>query len=150
MGYRNLRECLADLDRAGQLVRIEAEIDPYLEMAEIHRRVYEARGPALYFARVKGCDFPMASNLFGTRERTRFLFRDTLAAVRHLVELKIDPVAFWKSPFRYRDVPRTMWHLRPKSVSSGPVTARETRIDQLQQLVSWQRDGGAFVKLPQV
>ena len=40
----------------------------------------------------------MVSNLFGTLERTRFLFRDTLDAVRHLVELKVDPSAFWKQP----------------------------------------------------
>ena len=69
MGYRNLRECVTDLERAGHLVRIETEIDAHLEAAEIQRRVYEAGGPALYFANVKGCRFPMVSNLFGTRER---------------------------------------------------------------------------------
>src|SRR6266704_7052936 len=99
MGYSNLRSCVNDLDRTGQLVRIEQEIDPYLEAAEIHRRVYQAQGPALYFARVKGCRFPMVSNLFGTLERTRFLFRDTLQAVRHLVELKIEPAAFFRWPW---------------------------------------------------
>ena len=97
MGYRNLRACLADLERTRQLVRIEAEIDPNLEMAEIQRRVYAAGGPALYFANVKGCAFPMASNLFGTIERSASCL-DALAAVRHLVELKIDPSAFWKNP----------------------------------------------------
>ena len=71
---------LRDLDRHGRLRRIDAEIDPHLEAAEIHRRVYRAGGPALFFARVKGCRFPMVSNLFGTLERTRFLFRDTLDA----------------------------------------------------------------------
>src|SRR5208283_1850332 len=114
MGYRSLRQCLADLERTRQLVRIEQEIDPNLEAAEIQRRVHQAQGPAIFFARVKGCRFPMVSNLFGTLERTRFLFRDMLAAVRHLVELKVDPAAFWKNPLRYRDVPRTLWHLRPK------------------------------------
>ena len=59
-------------------MRIEEEIDPYLEAAEIQRRVYQAGGPALLFTRVKGCRFPMVSNLFGTLERTRFLFRDML------------------------------------------------------------------------
>jgi 4-hydroxy-3-polyprenylbenzoate decarboxylase len=150
MGYSSLRECVTDLERSRQLVRIEQEVDPHLEAAEIQRRVYAAKGPAIYFARVKSCRFPMVSNLFGTIERTRFLFRDTLAAVRHLVELKIDPSAFWKSPFRYRDVPRTLWHLRPKSVSSGPILSHETTVDQLPQLVSWPKDGGAFVTLPQV
>src|SRR4051794_4147128 len=125
MGYRNLRDCVADLERAGQLVRIEQEIDPYLEMAAVHRRVYEAGGPALYFARVRGCDFPMVSNLFGTLERTRFLFRDTLAAVRHLVELKTDPAAFWKDPWRFRDVPGALLHALPRRVKNGPVLAHQ-------------------------
>jgi 4-hydroxy-3-polyprenylbenzoate decarboxylase len=150
MGYRNLRACVADLERTGQLVRIEAEIDPYLEMAEIHRRVYQVRGPALYFANVKGCDFPMVSNLFGTIERVRFLFRDTLAAVQHLVELKVDPSSFWKNPWRYRDVPRTLFHVLPRFVSNGPILAHQTTIRQLPQLQCWPRDGGAFVTLPEV
>src|SRR5262245_32936227 len=150
MGYRNLRECITDLERTGQLVRIEQEIDPYLEAAEVHRRVHQAGGPAVYYAHVKGCRFPMVSNLFGTIERTRFLFRDTLEAVRHLVELKIDPSAFWRGPWRYRDVPRTLWRLRPKFVARGPVLTHQTTIDQLPQLQCWPRDGGAFVMLPQV
>jgi 4-hydroxy-3-polyprenylbenzoate decarboxylase len=150
MGYRNLRECIRDLERAGQLVRIDHEIDPRLEMAAIHRRVYQAGGPALYFARPKGCAFPMVSNLFGTLARTRFLFRDTLDAVRHLIELKIDPSAFWRRPWRYRDVPRTLWHLLPKPVRRGPILAHQTTVSRLPQLVCWPRDGGAFVTLPQV
>ena len=150
MGYRNLRSCLRDLERTGQLVRIEQEIDPYLEAAEIQRRAYQAGGPAVFFARVKGCRFPMVSNLFGTIERTRFLFRDTLAAVRHLVELKVDPSAFWRRPWRYRGVPFTLWHMRPKFVRGGPVLAHLTTISQLPQLQCWPRDGGAFVTLPQV
>jgi 4-hydroxy-3-polyprenylbenzoate decarboxylase len=150
MGYHSLQECVTDLERAGQLVRIEQEIDPYLEAAEVHRRVYQARGPAVLFARVKGCRFPMVSNLFGTIERTRFLFRDTLQAVRHLVELKIDPSSFFRRPWRYRDVPGALWRLRPKFVRGGPVLAHQTTVSQLPQLQCWPRDGGAFVMLPQV
>jgi 4-hydroxy-3-polyprenylbenzoate decarboxylase len=150
MGYSSLRQCVADLERTGQLVRIEQEIDPYLEAAAIHRRVYQAGGPAVLYARVKDCRFPLVSNLFGTLERTRFLFRDMLAAVRHLVELKIDPAAFGRRPWRYRDVPRALWHLRPKFVRTGPVLAREARLGELPQLVCWPRDGGAFITLPQV
>jgi len=150
MAHRNLRACVADLERAGQLVRIDAEVDPYLEMAEIQRRVYQAQGPALLFTRVKECAFPMVGNLFGTLERARYLFRDTLQAVRHLVELKIDPSAFWKNPWRYRDVPRTLWHLRPRFVRNGPVLARQTTLRRLPQLQCWPQDGGAFVTLPQV
>src|ERR1700730_316504 len=147
MGYANLRACVADLERAGQLVRIEREIDPYLEAAEVHRRVYQAGGPAVLFERVKGCRFPMVSNLFGTLERTRFLFRDTLNAVRHLVELKVEAQAIWSNPCGYRDVPRTLWRLRPKFVSKGPILAHQTTISQLPQLQCWPRDGGPFITL---
>ncbi len=150
MGYRNLRACVHDLERHGQLVRVAAEIDPYLEMAEVQRRVYEAGGPALLFERVKGCDFPMLGNLFGTIERTRFLFRDALNAVRHLVELKVDPAAFWRNPWRYRDVPRALWHTLPKLVGGGPILTHQTTVSRLPQLKCWPKDGGAFVTLPQV
>ncbi len=150
MGYRNLRDCVVDLERGGQLVRIEEEIDPNLEMAAIQRRVYEVGGPALLFSRVKGCAFPMVSNLFGTPQRIRYLFRDALRAVRHLVELKLDAGAFWKNPWRYRDVPGTLLHALPRFVRSGPILAHQTTIGQLPQLRSWPRDGGAFITLPQV
>ncbi|MCH7990097.1 MAG: UbiD family decarboxylase [Planctomycetes bacterium] len=150
MSYRNLKECITDLERTGQLVRIEQEIDPFLEAAEIQRRVNQAQGPAVFYERVKGCRFPMVSNLFGTLERTRFLFRDTLAAVRHLIELKIDPGEFFRHPWRYRDVMKPLWSMRPKYVSHGPVLQNETTIDQLPQLTSWPNDGGAFITLPEV
>lgn len=150
MGYRSLGACVADLERTGQLVRIEQEVDPHLEAAAVHRRVYRAAGPAVYFARVKGCRFPMVSNLFGTPERARFLFRDTLAAVRHLVELRADPAALARHPWHYRDVLPALWHLRPRRVATGPLLAHRTTVDRLPQLVCWPRDGGAFVTLPEV
>src|SRR5262249_15426836 len=150
MGYRNLRQCLVDLERHGHLVRIETEVDPHLEMAEIQRRVYEVGGPALYFSRVKGCVFPCVSNLFGTLERARFLFRDPINAVRHLVELKVEPAAFWKNPWRYRDVLGALWHAWPRRVRSGPVLAHQTTVLQLPHIQCWPKDGGAFVTLPAV
>jgi 4-hydroxy-3-polyprenylbenzoate decarboxylase len=74
MGYRSLRECILELERNGHLVRVTEEVDPYLEMAEIQRRVYQAQGPAIFFENVKGCRFPAVSNLYGTLDRCRFLF----------------------------------------------------------------------------
>jgi 4-hydroxy-3-polyprenylbenzoate decarboxylase len=150
MGYRNLRDCVADLERSGQLVRISSEIDPYLEAAAIQRRVYRAGGPALFFERVKGCQFPLVSNLFGTLERTRFLFRDTLKAVRKLVELKIDPGQFGRRPWRYWNVPFTALSTLPRRVRRGPILEMQTTLRQLPQLVNWPDDGGAFVTLPLV
>lgn len=150
MGYRTLRACVEDLERTGQLVRVTTEIDPHLEMAEVQRRVYQAGGPALLFERVKGGEFPMVSNLFGTLERTRFLFRDTLDAVRKLVELKVDPGAFGRRPWRYLGLPLTLLHGLPRRVRRGPILAHRTTLSRLPQLVCWPRDGGAFVTLPQV
>ena len=100
MGYRTLRECVRRPGAHGQLVRIDAEVDARLEAAEIQRRVCAAGGPAVLFARVKGCRFPMVSNLFGTMERARFMFRDSLERVRRLVELKIDPTAALRRPLQ--------------------------------------------------
>lgn len=150
MGYRNLQQCVADLEQSRQLIRINAEVDPHLEIAEIQRRVYQVSGPALLFTRPKGSRFPLLANLFGTIERTRFLFRDTLDAVRRLVELKIDPMCLARNPWRYRGAPFTALHMLPKFVSRGPVLANETTIDQLPQIVNWPNDGGAFITLPQV
>ena len=150
MGYRTLRGCLEDLEATGQLVRIDEEIDPHLEAAEIHRRVFRAGGPAIYYARVKGCRFAMASNLFGTMARMRYIFRDSLDAVSKLVEAHGDPAAAAKRPWQSAGLIRSLWHMRPKRVSSGPVLAHETSIGELPLLQSWPDDGGAFVTLPQV
>jgi 4-hydroxy-3-polyprenylbenzoate decarboxylase len=150
MGYRTLRRCVNDLARAGQLVRIEQEIDPYLEVAEIHRRVFAAGGPALYFARVRGTRFPMVSNLFGTIERVRFIFRDALDGVRALVQMKIDPAAVLKRPSGLMRAARAALCTVPRRKSDGPVLAGRTTIGELPQLVSWPGDGGAFITLPLV
>jgi 4-hydroxy-3-polyprenylbenzoate decarboxylase len=150
MGYRTLAACIADLERTRQLVRIEEEIDPNLEAAAIHRRVYRAGGPALLFARVRGTSFPMLSSVFGTLDRTRFLFRDSLDAVRKLVELKTEPARLVGRPWRYWNVPLIAWRMRPRFVRSGPILAHSTTLSHLPQLKCWPLDGGAFATLPVV
>ncbi|MBJ6727476.1 UbiD family decarboxylase [Geomesophilobacter sediminis] len=150
MGYRNLQQCVADLERQGRLIRIDEELSPELEIGSIQRRVYQAGGPALLFTRVKGGSFPMLGNLFGTLERTRYIFRDTLRAVERLVQLKIDPRYLLKDPAAIFSVVPAALHLLPKMVGDGPVLAHRTTLDQLPQLKSWPDDGGAFITLPQV
>ncbi|HMP61338.1 MAG TPA: UbiD family decarboxylase, partial [Gemmatales bacterium] len=150
MGHSSLQACVRDLERTRQLVRVPVEIDPFLEMAEIQRRVYAAQGPALLFERVKGCRFPMLGNLFGTLARARFLFRDTLETVRRLIELKIDPGACARRPWRYWRVPGAALTMLPRRARNGPVLECEAAIADLPQLVSWSRDGGPFITLPQV
>jgi 4-hydroxy-3-polyprenylbenzoate decarboxylase len=150
MGYRTLRQCVDDLAATGQLVRIEAEIDPHLELAEIQRRVYATGGPAVYFARIKGCQFPMLGNLFGSIERMRFLFRDTLEKVHRLIGMKADPQVALAHPLAALG---SLWHartMRPRRVGSGPVLAEPTTIGALPQQISWPDDGGAFITWPLV
>jgi len=84
MAYNSLEACLLDLEAHGRLIRIKEEVDPYLEMATIHHRVYEVGGPALLFENVKGSRFRAASNIFGTLDRSRFIFRDTLQQVQQV------------------------------------------------------------------
>ncbi len=150
MGYRNLQACVAELAEKGELIRIETEVDPNLEAGAIQRRVYQAGGPALLFTRVAGCRFPLLGNLFGTMERTRFIFRDTLQDMERLVALKVNPFALLKEPLALARTPVAALHLLPRKVLSGPVLSRTTTIDQLPQLKSWPGDGGPFITLPQV
>ncbi len=91
MSYRTLAQCVADLERTGQLVRCTDEVSATLEAAEIQRRVYRRGGPAVLLQRIRDCQFPMVCNLFGTLDRARFLFRDTWEPVRRLIALKADP-----------------------------------------------------------
>ncbi|MEM9657507.1 MAG: UbiD family decarboxylase, partial [Planctomycetota bacterium] len=124
--------------------------DAHLEAAAIHRRVFAAGGPALLFANVVGCKFPMASNLFGTIDRARFMFRDALPAVAKLIELKADPRAAMRRPWRYVTAPLSALTMLPRTVRTGPILKGQATLSELPQLQSWPRDGGPFVTLPAV
>lgn len=150
MAYRSLRACIADLEKTGQLLRIPFETNPDLEMAEIHRRVFDAGGPAILFEKVKGSPFQAVSNLYGTYERTRFIFRDTFRKVEQVVQLKRDPLQLLKQPGKFMGAPLTALRGLPRRKPNGPVLFGRTTIDQLPLIKSWPMDGGAFVTLPQV
>jgi len=150
MGYKNLQECVADLQRRGQLLKIDVPLDPHLEIGALQRRVYQAGGPALLFTHAVGCRFPLLGNLFGTLERTRFIFRDTLDDIRRLVELKINPFSLIKNPLDIIKAPVAAYHLLPAARTEAPVLECSTTLSDLPQIVSWPMDGGAFLTLPQV
>lgn len=152
MGYSSLQACVADLERNGHLIRIKEEVDPYLQMAAIHLRVFEHQGPAILFENVKGSKFPAVSNLFGTLDRSKFIFRDTLEKVKTLVDIKNDPVKAIKNPFKYANVGLTALSALPMKVGrrSAPISFGHTQISELPQVVNWPMDGGPFVTMPQV
>src|SRR4051794_8210744 len=127
----SLRRFLAELESSGHLVRLDDEVDPRLEAAEIHRRVYARGGPAVLYANVRGCRFPMVSNLFGTIERARYLFRHTYESVRRAIELKIDPARAFRNPLRYAAAPLTAWRMQPRMTTRGPIVENETTVSQL-------------------
>jgi 4-hydroxy-3-polyprenylbenzoate decarboxylase len=150
MKHRCTRDVVEDLRRGGRLIEVTDSIDPHLELAEIQRRVYSRGGPGLLFTNVKGCRFPMASNLFASLDQARYLFRDTLESVRRLIEVKVDPSALPRRPFRYIGTPLTAFRMLPKFTRRASVTHSTCRLTELPQLKCWPEDGGSFVTLPQV
>lgn len=149
--YRNLEECIIDLEKNGHLIRIKEEVDPYLEMAAIHLKVYAAGGPALLFEHVKGSKFRAVSNLFGTLERSKFIFRDTWEGVQNVMALRSDPMNAFKNPLKNISTGMAAWKALPLKKSGNlAVTAQEIKISDLPLIQHWPMDGGAFITLPQV
>jgi menaquinone biosynthesis decarboxylase len=157
MTHRNLRTFLEVLKKENDLAEISAPVDPYLELAEIHRRVIENEGPALLFTNVKGSPFPVVTNLFGTSRRVDLAFgprpeqlmKQAVGALQTL--LPPTPKALWNE----RGLIFDLLKVGTKNVegSEAPVLGvcnRETPLANLPVLTSWQEDGGPFVTLPLV
>ena len=151
VGYRSLAECVRDLEttEAARRHRSGGRPVPGGRRHPAAGLSGGRTGPACS-AGPRGRRSRSLGNLFGTLDRAKFLFRDALESVRRLVELKVDPGALARNPWRYRGVPRTLWRLLPRRVRSGPILAHRITIDQLPQIQCWPMDGGPFVTLPQV
>lgn len=149
--YASLEACLLDLEKNGQLLRIREEVDPNLEMAAIHLRVQALQGPALLFENVKGCQYRAASNIFGTIERSRFIFRDTIEQIKKAIALKNDPMLAFKKPgYFFKTGLQALNALPLKKSFSKTIFPQEIRLQHLPQIKHWPNDGGAFITLPQV
>ncbi len=153
--HSNLRSFLDLLERQNDLVRIKAEVDPYLEAAEIHRRVIDRGGPALIFERVKGSRYPVVTNLFGTADRIEKAFGPKPEnLVRELVKvaesiLPPRPRELWQR----RGLAFDLLKLGTRKTARAPVTQvmdKPARLDELPVLTTWQEDGGPFITLPLV
>ncbi|MBM4021185.1 MAG: UbiD family decarboxylase, partial [Planctomycetes bacterium] len=148
MGFRSLRDCVEALRGCGECVVVDHPVDPRLEIAEIQRRLFRTGGPAVLFARPRGCGFPVLVNLYGTTRRIERIFTASLDRVRRLVELKLDPTAALRRPGRYWRSPLDALSMLPRRMRSGAVMARSTPLSRLPQVVSWPGDGGPFITLP--
>lgn len=151
MSYKSLEECLLDLEKNNHLIRIKEEVDPNLEMAAIHLRVFEMGGPALLFENVKGTKFRAASNIFGTLERSKFIFRKTFKTVQKLIDFKNNPIEAIKHPIDNFTIGLAALKALPlKNPIAKPILYEQIKIEDLPLIKHWQNDGGAFVTLPQV
>jgi len=154
-GFSDLRGFIDQLRRDRDLIEITASVDPNQEAAEIHRRVIAAGGPALLFTNVKGADFPLVTNLFGTPRRAQLAFGtrplDFIKRVVHLAEtvLPPTPAKLWGA----RDIAGDLLKVGMRRVATGPVretVTSDVRLDRLPVITSWPEDGGPFVTFPLV
>ena len=156
MKYKDLRDFIAQLERDGELRRISAEVDPYLEMTEICDRTLKRGGPALLFENPKGYDMPVLGNLFGTPERVaRAMGEETVEALRDVGEL----LAFLKEPEPpkgMRDawdklpVFRQVMNMAPRQLNSAPcqeVVLEGDQVDlgSLPIQTCWPGDAGPLI-----
>lgn len=148
MSYKSLEHCISDLDFKGELLRIKNKVNPNLEMASIHLDEFSKDGKALFFENIKGCKYKAASNLFGTLNRSHFIFRKNLQIVKDLIELKTRPMSIFKNPVRYLFAALNGIYALPKKVRFRGF--KEIQTTDLPQIKCWPQDGGAFVTLPQV
>jgi UbiD family decarboxylase len=153
--HTNLRSFIDVLRQEGEIVEVSVTVDPYLEIAEIHRRVIEAEGSALLFSNVKGSGFPVVTNLFGTRKRIDLAFGskplDFIKRAVHAAENLIPPKLgkLWE----YRDLAFSAAKFGTKQTRRAPVLeTRQKTIDleKLPLLQLWHEDGGHFITLPLV
>src|SRR5918992_5809375 len=126
MSFSDLRSFIDTLRRDGSVVTVDAPVDPYLEVAETHRRVIAAGGPALLFTNVKGARFRLVTNLFGTARRAELAFGERpLQLIRrlvHLAETLLPPTPgkLWGA----RDVGLELLKVGTRRVSTAPVVER--------------------------
>ena len=156
MPFDSLGAFARALRDAGELVTVDAAVDPYLEIAEITDRVVKAGGPALLFTNVRGSTYPVLTNQFGSARRMAMaLGARTLAEVeeriRSAIDLSVPDSAFGKvgkllSLTSLRNaLPKTV-----KTAHAQDVVEDEPDLRTLPVLTTWPLDGGPFVTLPLV
>ncbi len=152
---RSTNQFVQKLQKENELLVISDEVDPYLELAEIQRRVVSKKGPALLFTKVKGTKFPVATNLYGSEKRIHLAFGEkpvrTIQRLTQLVRESLPPslATLWKE----KSLGLLPFLVGLKSVRRPPVlfgSLPDRGLMDLPQLVSWPEDGGAFVTLPLV
>jgi 4-hydroxy-3-polyprenylbenzoate decarboxylase len=148
MAYKSLNDCVLDLEKNGMLIRIKEEVDPYLEMSAIHQLVFKNYRKAVLFENIKGSRFRALSNIFGTLEQSKYIFRKNIKPVKGLVALKGDPSNIIRKPFSFINALTTAPNALP--IKKWNDSFQEIKISDIPQIQCWPMDGGSFITLPQV
>ena len=148
MTYKSLHKCISDLETKGEIRKVYEEMNPDLDMATMHLNEFANGGKAILFENIKGSKYKAVSNLFGTLERSKFMFRDTLQIVKELINIKNNPISAFKNPVKALSTVLNGIYALPKKVRFKGF--KEIRIDEIPQIKCWKDDGGAFITLPQV
>jgi 4-hydroxy-3-polyprenylbenzoate decarboxylase len=158
MPYRDLRDFLARLERAGELIRISEPVSSDLEITEIADRMVKSGGPALLFEKVSGKEFPLVIGIYGSRRRTAWALGaedldDLPRRLRELIDVPLGGGLLGLAA----QLPklRELKSLAPRQVRSAPVQevvwrGDEVDLARLPILKCWPQDGGPFVTLPLV
>ena len=156
MSVRDLRDWIGTLEKAGELVRVRAEVDPHLEITEIADRAMKSGGPALLFTNVKGSGLPVLINQFGSERRMCMaLGTDSLDALAERIGamMELQPPQGMIEKVRALGKLRELASFSAKTVKEAPcqeVWLDEPDLDLLPILTCWPDDGGPFVTLPLV
>jgi UbiD family decarboxylase len=147
--HKSLRSFLDILRKENEIVEITAEVNPYLEIAEIHRRVIEQQGKALLFRKVKGSKFPVVTNLFGSHKRIDLAFglhpKKFVERAAEAAESLIPPTP--RKLWEYRDLGFSALKLGTRKTNGGPVLEvwqPEVNLEEIPFIQLWPEDGGFF------
>ncbi len=155
MGKTTLHDLIRVLERHGELKRVSAPVDPVLEISEISQRIFQRKGPALLFEQVKGSDFPVLTNLYGSERRLELLFGNSIESFTSLLSDLINA----EIPTSLKETLTLLPKLKnlkasiPKKVSSAPcqeIVQHSPNLFNLPVLQTWPGDAGRFITLPQV
>ena len=147
---------MAALETRGELVRIQAEVDPEFEMTEICDRVLRAGGPALLFENPKGKQMPVLANLFGTTHRVALgMGADSTEKLREIGELlaflkEPEPPKGMKDAWAKLPIFKQVLNMAPKEVSKGICQTQvfrgdEVNLDDIPIQVCWPEDAGPLL-----
>ncbi len=153
MSFNNLKSFIRALAAEKEIVTITAPVDPYLEIAEIHRRIIAANGPALLFQNVKGKSFPVVTNLFGTKKRVDLAFgkrpENFLRTLVHIAETAVPPTL--GKAWKFRNTAFDLLRVGTRSVNDHSLRRIPgANLTELPAITSWIEDGGPFLTLPLV